>query len=825
MEDEDRISGSSDFGALLRRHRLAAGLSQEALAERARMSSDGISALERGHRRTPQRETLALLIGALALSDGERQAFETAALRPSMLRRGASVTVGPWSDVVTASLPLSLTSFVGRETELEEIATLLREHRLVTLTGGGGVGKTQTALRVATALEPADGTTRFVALGPISDSSLVLVAIASALGAQEVPNRPLLKTVLAHLRSRSMLIILDNCEHVIIEAANIATALLSSCPLIRILATSRERLKAPGEYAYRLPSLDSLSAMKLFSARAQAVNHQFALTDETSPTVAEICRRLDGIPLAIELAAARANLLSVKALAKKLDDRFHVLAGGERTALPRHQTMRATIDWSYELLSLPEQRVFERLSVFAGGCTLDMAAMVCCDHEISERDTFALLSALVDKSLLVVEFQGLESRYVLLESFREYALEKLAARGERDYVERRHALAFLELSQRFEHALFYESDEVAGELARSEIDNWRAALVWALASGGDVLLGQRLVGQLTIWFWIFADSISREGRRWLSLALERLDESTPVEVRARLYLLEAAMALNFGEVAKILAPSQRALEAFRVADDPVGAARAQVCVANHLSGVGRLAEAKGMLQDLLPAVGRMGSWRLSAMVTWRLGYICAAQGELDMARRLVAEAQEYYVVGRYLAGFLAAAETLCLVEFQAGNVELALRYVTDAVAMHRDAVDRATLVSSLEPVPPLLTLLARYDEAAQTASEMLVLSREAGMDGRVAMALEDIATIATLRSVESANDGNDKLVSASRILGFADARLTELGSRRGGIRDRTYPLAIAALRDAIGAETAAKLMGQGMTISEEQIVKEASNLL
>ncbi len=366
MEDLGQALESADFGALLRRYRLAAGLTQEALAERARVSLDGISALERGYRRSPQRETLALLAGALALSDEQRRVFESAATRPASPRRRGegSVTVGPWDDSSSAELPLRLTRFVGREVELGEIAALVREHRMVTLTGPGGIGKTHTALHVARALSGGDGAICFVGFAPIRDPSLVAPTIASALGLQEMPNMPLLETLRTYLRNKSLLLILDNCEHVIEQAAIVAEALLDGCPRVRIIATSRERLRAAGEHAYRLPPLTANDAVGLFADRACAADHRFAVTTENSAEIEQICRNVEGMPLAIELAAARLNMFSVKALAAKLGDRLGMLSGGERTADPRLQTMRATIDWSYGLLSGPEQRVFERLLDF-----------------------------------------------------------------------------------------------------------------------------------------------------------------------------------------------------------------------------------------------------------------------------------------------------------------------------------------------------------------------------------------------------------------------------------------------------------------------------
>ena len=309
METEGRPTGPLDFGALLRRYRLAAGLSQEALAERARLSTEGVSALERGFRRTPQRGTLALLASALGLDDEKRREFEEAAARRVLLGRNedAQVVVGPWGNRDPAALPLSLTAFVGRETELGEIATLLRDERLITLTGAAGIGKTRTALEVARSLIVAADQACFVALAAVPDASLVATTVASVLRVKPLMDRPAIESLLAHLKNKQLLLILDNCEHLITEAARIVEALLAGCPRLQILVTSREPLRLAGECRYRLPSLDAEDAITLFYDRARAVDHRFALSDVNMPIVAELCRRLDAIPLAIELAAGRVN--------------------------------------------------------------------------------------------------------------------------------------------------------------------------------------------------------------------------------------------------------------------------------------------------------------------------------------------------------------------------------------------------------------------------------------------------------------------------------------------------------------------------------------
>jgi len=588
VEDEGRVASSSEFGTLLRRYRLAAGLSQEALAERARMSTNGIGALERGYRRTPQRDTLALLCGALALSDEQRSEFEAAATHSGSrrIRGGGAFPDGAGLDTFVSNLPLALTSFVGRETELEEIATLVRQHRLVTLTGTGGVGKTQTALQVGNALgDTTDGMVCFVGLASIGNLWSVVAAIGSTFGVQEVPPRPLLDTVVAYLKNKTLLLILDNCEHVITEAATAAGALLAGCPNLRILATSREPLKVAGEFGYRLPSLSipspdaardiratdavSYGAIALFADRAQAAEHRFTLADENAPIVAGVCRRLDGIPLAIELAAARVNVLSVKALAEKLDDRFRVLTGGERTAVPRQQTMRAVIDWSHDLLEERERTLFRRLGIFVSGFTLEGAVSIGSGEELDELEVFDVLGSLVDKSLVLAEPQGDAVRYRLLESTRAYALEKLAAAGERDMLADRHLRylrdRFAELRER--SRLTARRSEIVAAL-QTELDDVRSALDGALAR--SVIDGAELLANTNVWKAIGLDA---EGTARCEEYLAALP-ADQFRLRARLLNDLVYLVSNSGQKVRALELATAAVEQARASNEAASLAGA-----------------------------------------------------------------------------------------------------------------------------------------------------------------------------------------------------------------------------------------------------------
>lgn len=834
MQDRGRVPGSSDFGTLLRRHRLAAGLSQEALAERARMSANGIGSLERGDRRTPQRETLALLVGALALDDEQRREFEAAATRSGLPRRigGASVTVGPWADTTNSNLPFALKSFVGRETELDEIFALVRDHRLVTLAGVGGLGKTETALHVGRAVnDSSDTTVCFVELASVSDPALVVTTIASTLGVQEVPNRPLLETLVAYLKNKALLLILDNCEHVIMHAAEVAETILSSCAHVRILATSRESLRAAGEQSYRLPSLSvpslekarsisatdaaAYGAIVLFADRARGIDHRFALTDENAPVVAELCRRLDGIPLAIELAAARVNQLSPRALVEKLENRFRILTGGERAARARQQTMRATIDWSYDLLSAQEQRVFERLSVFAGGCTLATATTVCVDEEIAEDDVLDLLSSLVDRSLLVVDFEGSEPRYRLLESFRQYASERLAVRGEQEIIAHRHALASLELAERLDHG-FYHEPRVVPALIRDERDNWRAALRWALTGGGDTALGQRLAGRLIILWQDFAPV---EGQRWLDSALELVDEQTPTNVLASLKYAEASVAMSLGRHNVCLASSASAAALYRVVGDSLGVARAQHRQANTLSNLGRFSEARPLLEEALSLARSEGNrwpvgWTLRSLAT-----VCAQDGDLEAARLYVTEALESYKALDAPVDLAWTLNHLADIEHREGNAELALRYTNDQLATMRAFYQPRGVAVALNNMPAYLISLGRYSEAERIAREALAHAREHHLDVYAQNALQCLAELAILARPENKSE---IYARAARILGFVDARRKAAAGTEQDVSDVcNVSRILAILRDALGVDDVMKFAAEGAAMTEEQVDEQA----
>jgi predicted ATPase/DNA-binding CsgD family transcriptional regulator len=442
-------------------------------------------------------------------------------------------------------LPAQLTSFVGRESERAEIGQLLREStRLVTLTGAGGVGKTRLALEVASDLvfDVADGVW-LVELAPLFDARSVLPTIATSLGIHEEPGQDLVDTLSAALRFRHLLLVLDNCEHLIDACAEIAHHLLSTSRRLTLLATSREPLGVTGETVWRVASLEQPVSERLFVDRTAAAVRGFAVTGATHGKVAHICRRLDGIPLALELAAARVPALGLEQIATRLDDRFRLLVGGSRTAPRRQQTLRAVVEWSYELLSNDERRLFESLAVFAGGWSLEAAESIC-------RGDVDVLARLVDKSLVSVEDKPSGTWYRMLETVRAYAAEKLRASNTERELRDRHLNWYTALAEHGEHVMRRATDVSWTQRVdyvyrlRQEMDNLRAAWRWSL-DGDEVQTGLRMAAALFPYF--YSQGYLAEGREWLGALLERTAGSPPTPARVAALSAASKLAAHHGD--------------------------------------------------------------------------------------------------------------------------------------------------------------------------------------------------------------------------------------------------------------------------------------
>src|SRR5258705_4802872 len=436
------------------------------------------------------------------------------------------------------SLPAHLTSFVGRRSEIDEIRRSLCDNRLVTLTGAGGAGKTRLAIEVAGQLTTEfDDGGRYVELAPITDPALVPVAAARALGLRDEPGRSSLDTVVRFIGDNRVLIVLDNCEHVLDAVAELATTLLSNCTRLVLLTTSREPIGLAGEVIYRVPSLSlDDEAIELFADRARRARPELTLTDENTSAITEICHRLDGVPLAIELAAARVLALSLIAMLDVLHDRFRLLTGGSRGAVRRQQTLRASVDWSHALLTEPERVLFRRLAVFMGGLDIAAAQDVAGGGDIERHQVIDLMSLLVDKSLVTAEYTSGPTRYGLLETVRQYALEKLGEAGDGDVVRTRH---------RDHYSALAATIDIPGETdldrridrCESEIDNLRGAFTWSLECV-EVDRALELASALTP-LWASKGRVL-EGLSWFDAVLAALDAEAAPAVRARAMVERAA---------------------------------------------------------------------------------------------------------------------------------------------------------------------------------------------------------------------------------------------------------------------------------------------
>jgi predicted ATPase/class 3 adenylate cyclase/DNA-binding CsgD family transcriptional regulator len=589
------------------------------------------------------------------------------------------------SSVVSHNLPAQLTSFVGRQAEMTSLREALADNRLVTLTGAGGVGKTRLGVELAGQLagDYAEGVW-YVDLAPITDSDLVPVAVARALGLPDQLGRSTMDTLLRFVRDRQMLMVLDNCEHLLDACADLVVALLGAAPGLRLLATSRESIGVTGEATWRVPSLSLADeAVELFAERARLAQTGFTVTDDNAAPVAEICQRLDGMPLAIELAAARVRALSVSEIVDSLHDRFRLLTGGSRTAVRRQQTLRASVDWSHALLTEPERVVFRRLAVFFGGFDLDAAQAVVGGADMQRFQVLDLLTLLVDKSLVVAENASGATRYRLLETVRQYALEKLGESGEADDVRSRHRDHYTAMAALLD-APARSNYEQRLEQAEIEIDNLRAAFGWS-RENSDVGLALALASSLQpLWL---ARGRMREGRAWFSAALT--DENAPAvtpAVHARA-LADTAMLGPWAGDAASADKAEQALAIARKVNDPALLVRAlTACSTAVLNNpeVARpyFAEAIGLARSL------EDRWRLSQLLGWQALGAAAIAGNPIMAR---AAAEE----GRDLADAIGDRWTSRQCRFCLGIAQLFQGDPAGAAAQFADLVAEAEAAHDL----------------------------------------------------------------------------------------------------------------------------------
>ena len=694
------------------------------------------------------------------------------------------------------NLPVQLTSFIGREHEIAEVAHLLTTTHLLMLTGSGGTGKTRLSLQVAAdVLDTFPDGVWLVELAPLSDSALVPQVVASALGAREQPGRPLMDTLVDYLRAKSFLLILDNCEHLIEDCAQLVTRLLSTCAKMKILATSREALGVAGETTYQVPSLalpdtsqplslESLSryeAVRLFVERAQASQPRFALTAHNLSAIAEICRRLDGIPLALELAAIRVKLLSVEQIAARLDDRFRLLTRGNRTALPRQQALRALIDWSYDLLAEPECAALRQLSVFAGGCAIEAA------EAVIGPEALDLLSSLVDKSLVIAEeHRPIEqTRYHLLETIRQYAHEKLVEAGENEQARARHANAYLQFAEAVAPKL--DGREQAHELQRveSEHDNLRNALRWTIAQN-ESAAALRLSGALG-WFWFVRGHFS-EGRQWLQQALalsRRTTEraSMPTDYSgwyAKALHAMGSLAEAQGDYATTQTLSEESLAFFQELEDKPG-----IALSLHWMGVaafwqGDYAATRVLHEKCLALYREMGDkGGIGFSLNWK-GIVATEQCDYPAARALHEESLTLF---RELGDERNIAMTLDLLgvaTFGQGDYATARVFHEESLALLEKLGDKKSIAECL----PGLAAVAQAEGQPKRATKLL---------GAVEALLERID--ASLDPAERA--GFDRTLAAARAQLDETTFNTEWAGGRAMTLEQTIKYVLEANKEGV----------------------------
>lgn len=646
------------------------------------------------------------------------------------------------------NLPLQLTSFVGREREIREVNALLGGARLLTLTGAGGVGKTRMALQVAAYVldEFPDGVW-VVELGRISNPALIPHSVASAVGAlEEQGGRPLTETLIDFLRSLNVLVILDNCEHLLTDCANLALALLQACRSLRIVATSLQPLGVPGELTYRVSSLalpegsESYSeAVRLFIDRASSSRPGFELRNGSLAAVVDICRHLDGIPLALELAAARVKVLAPEQIAERLVDRFRLLSGGTRTDLPQHQTLRAVMDWSYQLLAVEEQVLLRRLAAFVGSFPLEAAESACAGDGVGEKDVFELLTRLVDKSLVVTEEHPRTVRYRLLETVREYGREKLRDAGEFATIHTRHRDWYLALAERAAPEIL-SGPHQREWLGRVELehDNLRAALEWshAASDGAEPML--RLAGALW-WYW-FTRGNWTEAREWLTRGLSR-QEGASAQVRSRALVGLAIILWVHGEPQRTTALAEESLALSEAGEDTWGTATALLALGIVASEGGAMPRAVQVLERSLTLFQTLHHPVGIAISQLYLGYAVAGH-DYGRAVQLFENSQALLRRVGDRRSLAVVVGTLGDAAWLQGNYHRAVELYEECGALGRELGYRERIAYSLLGLGGVASARGEYDKAIALAEQSLETYRQIRWQMGIGLCLRRLGTTA-----------------------------------------------------------------------------------
>jgi predicted ATPase len=695
-------------------------------------------------------------------------------------------------------LPVQATSFIGRDREVADVAALLRrgDVRLLTLTGPGGVGKTRLALRVASELSGTfpDGIA-FVSLASLVDPQHVVGMVAAMLGVKESGATSLDQSVIQYLRHRHMLVVLDNFEH-LQSAAPFVAQLVAACPYLRVLVTSRALLHLSAEQRYEVPPLpapaeDQLGdletlarheAVSLFVARSQAVHDRFVLTPTNAAAVGAICRYLDGLPLAIELAAARTRVFPPSTLLSRLSRRFEVLAGGTRDHAARHQTLRGAIDWSYALLSPHEQRLFARLSIFAAGCTFEAMRAICAPH--GGPDLLDALEALVDNSLVRQEGEQ-DARFAMLETIRAYAAEKLAEQGEHDAVGQRHAEFFLALALEIEPELTGPRQSEALTRLERELDNLRGALGW-LRDHGRAADALRLAGAL-YGLWLVRGQCS-EARHWLEEGLARCEGVAP-GVRAGALWTLGGIAVELGDNERATGVLEEALALFQALGDDGGGARTLNLLGVAAWRQGAYARAIALYEEALRLATALHDRRERAVALGYLGVVATHQGDFSLARRRLEEALALQRTRGDRHGVMHVLINLGYDATLRGDLREAESMFEEVLATAREFGMKRHLAYALENLGNIATLQDDHARAATRLHEGLLLGQELGDQHLLLYLLSDLTKLEAARG---------RAERSARLGGAVTALRGQLGIPMSPAEDHSRELYLGRARETLG---------------------------
>jgi len=657
------------------------------------------------------------------------------------------------------NLPQQLTRFIGRQREIATVRSLASQTRLTTLCGAGGIGKTRLALEVAhdSLDEYADGVW-LVEFASISDPQLIPQTVASALNLREERGRSITDAVASYLKSRNLLLVLDNCEHVIGAIAQLADILLRNCPNLRILATSRESLAIAGETLFRVPplslpdtatepeaaSLGKHEAVELFVERVRAVKATFVLNESNAALVAKVCIHLEGIPLAIELAASRLKVLSVEQIAGLLGERLKLLRGGSRTSLPRHQTLLAAIDWSYNLLSETEKTLFRRLAVFSGGWTLEAAEHVCLGEPVDKDNLLELLSGLIDKSLVLLDERDGQQRHRFMMTLLEYAQEQLAQTEEAAAIYRAHAGFFNALVLQGESRSMSAGENTWLDRIKIEYDNIRSALSWI--SKDEPEAGIRLAAAL--WRFWYLNGYLQEGRRWLEELLTRQPASTDDVIRAKAINRLAVTAVLQGDGATAQTLATQALSVARESGGDGEAATALNTMAIIAGEQCNFSAARALLEESLGIRRESGDRALTANTLNNLGILSFRQGEFDAARRFYEESLAHFLEVGDRHGMAMTLLNQGELASRTGDRSSAQLKIQEALTLAKELKDRSLIPVAMNSLGKMLLSEGNDPAAYQLIKETLEVFRELGDKHRIATTLVSLGTLAEHRACD-----------------------------------------------------------------------------